>query len=138
MRIFFGCFLSLSMSFGYSQETKLKSFSISECTENCQLQSHIEYVIEQNELLVSGLVKMNCCGSFNGSFEIIGSDTLNIIVDNNQDNSKKMDGCECVCSYSINLIISNWNQTLTGVLFNDETIEVNNKKGGIQKDIELK
>lgn len=138
MKILLASFLCFFIAKGFIQEAKIKSFSISECINNCQLQSHIDKVEDHHELYISGIIKLNCCGNFKGEFEIIGSDTLNVIVKNDQNDSKKIQGCDCICSYSINMELSNCVVKPSVVLINNETIEDNDKKGGIQKDIDLK
>lgn len=117
--------LLLISRIAYSQNSpELVSVSMSECQENCNLESKLTSMTLSNDTLsVKVGVRLNCCVS-EANFQLRDG-VLNLIVFNEPDDNGIVTVCTCDCYYEVAYTLQNINSKPHSVLINGKTFSEN-------------
>ena len=117
--------LLLISGIAYSQNSpELVSVSMSECQENCNLESKLTSMALSNDTLSLKVgVRLNCCVN-EANFKLRDG-VLNLIVFNESDENGFGTVCTCECYYEVIYTIKNITSKPHAVLINGKTFSQN-------------
>ena len=117
--------LLLISGLAYSQNSpELVSVSMSECQENCFLESNLTSMALSNDTLsIKVGVRLNCCVN-EANFHFTDG-VLNLIVFNSPDENGITTVCTCDCYYEVVYTIKNITNKPHAVLINGKTFNEN-------------